>query len=118
MQYSPPEIDSLIKAVLKGAIAERASEVHLRMDGTIAIANFTVGEKLKEQPAVPKGAVARVVTQLKLLAKSGGYADKRSDIGSFVVQLSGRRFSVQVATRSTKSGEILILRIEGQANPR
>lgn len=95
-----------VNAILKAAIADGASEVHLSEGGAGGSMVFIVdGLASKREPLWKGDDLSAVAGRLKELAKIGASGNH----GSFTIKVRDRNFQIDVWTAEPSSGQSLVL---------
>ncbi|NLH39402.1 MAG: Flp pilus assembly complex ATPase component TadA [Elusimicrobia bacterium] len=101
----------LVNAILKQAIAERASDVHLeKYDEKISL-RFRIDGVLHERTNPPKDLFDNVIARVKILSKLNIAEKRLPQDGSFSIRYQNRTIEVRVATCPTVFGEKLVMRL-------
>ncbi|MBI3553307.1 MAG: Flp pilus assembly complex ATPase component TadA [Elusimicrobia bacterium] len=102
---------SLVNAVLKQAVAERASDIHLESYDERVMLRFRIDGVLYERMAPPKKTFLAVVSRVKILAKMDIAERRLPQDGTFSVKLQNRPIDLRVSICPTVYGEKVVMRI-------
>jgi type IV pilus assembly protein PilB len=105
------QVVALVNAVLKQAIAERASDIHLESYDERIQLRFRIDGVLYERPAPPKGAFAAVVSRLKILSKLDIAERRLPQDGTFTIKVQNRNIDLRVSICPTVYGEKVVMRV-------
>jgi type II secretory ATPase GspE/PulE/Tfp pilus assembly ATPase PilB-like protein len=101
----------LVNAILKQAIAERASDVHLeKYDEKISL-RFRIDGVLHERTNPPKDLFDNIIARVKILSKLNIAEKRLPQDGSFSIRYQNRTIEVRVAICPTVFGEKLVMRL-------
>jgi type IV pilus assembly protein PilB len=102
---------SLVNAVLKQAIAERASDIHLESYDERVILRFRIDGVLYERMPPPKKAFMPVVSRLKILSQLDISERRLPQDGTFSIRVQNRPIDLRISICPTVYGEKVVLRI-------
>ncbi|KAF0126588.1 MAG: type IV pilus assembly protein PilB [Elusimicrobia bacterium] len=101
----------LVNAILKQAIAERASDIHLeKFDEKISL-RFRIDGTLYERSAPPIDLFEAIISRFKILSKLDISERRLPQDGSFTIKFQSRNIENRVSVCPTVFGEKLVLRI-------
>jgi len=110
-QSSGAQAIKLVNAILKQAIAERTSDIHLeKYDEKISL-RFRIDGVLHERTAPPKELFDNIIARVKILSKLNIAERRLPQDGSFSIRYQNRTIEVRVATCPTVFGEKLVMRL-------
>lgn len=102
---------NLVNAILKQAIAERTSDIHLeKFDEKVSL-RFRIDGVLHERTAPPKELFDNIIARVKILSKLNVAEKRLPQDGSFSIRYQNRTIEVRVATCPTVFGEKLVMRL-------
>ncbi|ACC98134.1 Type II secretion system subunit [Elusimicrobium minutum Pei191] len=101
----------LVNAILKQAISERTSDIHLEMFDEMVSLRFRIDGALYERTPPPKESVAAIISRIKILSKLDIAEKRLPQDGSFAIKYQNRTIEVRVSVCPTVFGEKLVLRI-------
>ncbi|MFN7972504.1 MAG: ATPase, T2SS/T4P/T4SS family [Acidobacteriota bacterium] len=106
----------LVNLILKQALSEGASDIHLESkENNLRVRNRIDGALIDRDP-IPKLYKNAVVSRVKVLSKLD-IAEKRLPMdGAFTVMFEGRRIDFRVSTFPSVTGEKVVMRILDKAN--
>ncbi len=101
----------LVNAILKQAIAERASDIHFeKFDEKVSL-RFRIDGVLHERTTPPKELFDNIIARVKILSKLNVAEKRLPQDGSFSIKYQNRTIEVRVATCPTVFGEKLVMRL-------
>ena len=100
-----------VNAILRQAISERASDIHLELFDERVSLRFRIDGSLYERPAPAKDAVNAIISRIKILSKLDIAERRLPQDGSFTIRFQNRSIEVRVSVCPTVYGEKLVLRI-------
>jgi general secretion pathway protein E len=101
----------LINALLTQAVREGASDIHLEIFESRALARFRVDGALRDVVEPRRGLHPAMVSRIKVMA-SLDIAEKRlPQDGRIALRIAGRPIDVRVSTIPTANGERVVLRL-------
>ena len=101
----------LVNAILKQAIAERTSDIHLEMFDERVSLRFRIDGSLYERTPPTKESVAAIISRIKILSKLDIAEKRLPQDGSFGIKYQNRTIEVRVSVCPAVYGEKLVLRI-------
>lgn len=101
----------LVDSLIRGAVEERASDIHLEDTGNGLRVRYRVDGFLKEARPVPRTLRSAVLSRLKVMAEMDVSVRRRAQDGSFDITHRGRRLSFRVSTLPANEGEKAVVRI-------
>lgn len=101
----------LVNAILKQAIAERTSDIHLEMFDERVSLRFRIDGSLYERTPPTKDSVAAIISRIKILSKLDIAEKRLPQDGSFGLKYQNRTIEVRVSVCPAVYGEKLVLRI-------
>jgi len=101
----------LVNAILKQAIAERTSDIHLEMFDERVSLRFRIDGSLYERTPPTKESVAAIISRIKILSKLDIAEKRLPQDGSFGIKYQNRVIEVRVSVCPAVYGEKLVLRI-------
>jgi len=101
----------VVNAILKQAISERTSDIHLELyDETVSL-RFRIDGILNERTPPPKDLVPSLISRIKILSKLDISERRLPQDGTFSIKYQNRTIEVRVSVCPTVFGEKLVLRI-------
>ncbi len=100
-----------VNAILRQAIAERASDIHLEMFDERVSLRFRIDGSLYERTAPAKESVSAIISRIKILSKLDIAEKRLPQDGSFTIRYQNRSIEVRVSVCPAVYGEKLVLRI-------
>ena len=104
-------IIKLTNVILRDAIREGASDIHLEPGGSGAIVRFRVDGVLRHHLQIPIPALNRVVSRIKILSDLDIADRMRPQDGRTKIQVDGRKHDLRVSTVPTRGTEKLVIRV-------
>jgi type IV pilus assembly protein PilB len=105
------QIISLVNAILKQAIAERASDIHLESYDERVMLRFRIDGDLYERMAPLKKDFNGVISRVKILSKLDIAERRLPQDGTFSIKVQNRNIDLRVSFCPTVFGEKLVMRI-------
>lgn len=100
-----------VNAILRQAISERASDIHLELFDERVSLRFRIDGTLYERTAPAKDAVNAIISRIKILSKLDIAEKRLPQDGSFTIRFQNRSIEVRVSVCPAVFGEKLVLRI-------
>lgn len=101
----------LVNAILKQAISERASDIHLELFEEQVSLRFRIDGALHERTSPPKDSVAAIISRIKILSKLDISEKRLPQDGSFDIKFQNRTIEIRVSVCPAVYGEKMVLRI-------
>lgn len=101
----------LVNAILRQAMGERASDIHLELFDERVSLRFRIDGSLYERASPPRESVAAIISRIKILSKLDIAEKRLPQDGSFAVRFHNRTIELRVSVCPTVFGEKLVLRI-------
>ena len=105
------QVVSLVNAILKQAIAERCSDIHLETYDEKIQLRFRIDGVLFERMAPPKSAFNAVISRLKILSKLDIAERRLPQDGQFSIKVQNRAIDLRVSICPTVFGEKVVMRV-------
>jgi len=103
-----------VNAILKQAIAEKATDIHLeKFDEKVSL-RFRIDGVLHERTAPPKDLFDNLVARIKILSKLNIAEKRLPQDGAFSIRHQNKTIEVRVATCPTVFGEKVVMRLLAQ----
>ena len=100
-----------VNAILRQAISEHASDIHLEMFDERVSLRFRIDGSLYERTTPAKEAVNAIISRIKILSKLDIAEKRLPQDGSFTIHYQNRSIEVRVSVCPAVFGEKLVLRI-------
>ena len=100
-----------VNAILRQAIAERTSDIHLEMFDERVSLRFRIDGSLYERTPPAKESVSAIISRIKILSKLDIAEKRLPQDGSFTIRYQNRSIEVRVSVCPAVFGEKLVLRI-------
>ncbi len=100
-----------VNAILRQAITERTSDIHLELFDERVSLRFRIDGSLYERTAPAKEAVNAIISRIKILSKLDIAEKRLPQDGSFTIRYQNRSIEVRVSVCPAVYGEKLVLRI-------
>ena len=100
-----------VNAILRQAISERTSDIHLELFDERVSLRFRIDGSLYERTAPAKDAVNAIISRIKILSKLDIAEMRLPQDGSFTIRYQNRSIEVRVSVCPAVYGEKLVLRI-------
>jgi type IV pilus assembly protein PilB len=102
---------NVVNAILKQAVAERGSDIHLEIFEEQVMLRFRIDGMLFERTPPPAALFPPVVSRIKILARLDIAERRLPQDGMFSVYLHGRQIDVRVSVCPADSGEKVVMRL-------
>lgn len=100
-----------VNAILRQAIAERTSDIHLEMFDERVSLRFRIDGSLYERTPPAKESVNAIISRIKILSKLDIAEKRLPQDGSFTIRYQNRSIEVRVSVCPAVYGEKLVLRV-------
>ncbi|MBR2866068.1 MAG: Flp pilus assembly complex ATPase component TadA [Elusimicrobiaceae bacterium] len=101
----------LVNAILKQAISERTSDIHLELFDERVSLRFRIDGSLYERTPPNKESLNAIISRIKILSKLDIAEKRLPQDGSFGIKYQNRAIEVRVSVCPAVYGEKLVLRI-------
>ncbi|MDE3002023.1 MAG: ATPase, T2SS/T4P/T4SS family [Gemmatimonadota bacterium] len=109
----------LVDGIIRGAIEERASDIHIEETGSAVRVRTRIDGVLRTVVNLPPGARRAVMSRLKVMAGMDISVRRRAQDGRVTLPHAGRALILRVNTLPISTGEKAVVRIlDGAAAPR
>ncbi|MBI4054625.1 MAG: Flp pilus assembly complex ATPase component TadA [Elusimicrobia bacterium] len=105
------QVVQFVNLILKQAVLQRASDIHLEPMEDSGVLRFRVDGALYERTPPPKELLPAVTSRVKILSRLDIAERRLPQDGSFSMKLQNRVIEVRVSTLPTVYGEKVVLRI-------
>ncbi|MDE1977523.1 MAG: type II/IV secretion system protein, partial [Elusimicrobia bacterium] len=109
------QVVSLVNAILKQAVSERCSDIHLENYDERVILRFRIDGILYERMAPPKKAFMAVVSRIKILSRLDIAERRLPQDGQFSLKVQNRPIDIRVSICPTVYGEKVVMRLLDKA---
>ena len=100
-----------VNAILRQAITERTSDIHLELFDERVSLRFRIDGSLYERTPPAKESVSAIISRIKILSKLDIAEKRLPQDGSFTIRYQNRSIEVRVSVCPAVYGEKLVLRI-------
>jgi general secretion pathway protein E len=97
--------------MLRQAVKDRASDVHIEPQSTKVRIRFRIDGSLHDIYSLPISTHSALISRIKILASMNIAEQRRPQDGQFSVEVNNKEVDIRVATMSTAYGERAALRI-------
>lgn len=101
----------LVNSILRQAVTEKASDIHISPERDRAQVRLRIDGKLHEVPPPPRSTIAGIVSRIKIMASMDITNTRIPQDGRFNIQLENQEVSIRVSTLPTLYGENLVMRL-------
>lgn len=101
----------LVNSILRQAVSEKASDIHISPEKDFAQVRLRIDGKLHEVPPPPKSTLAGIVSRIKILANMDITTTRVPQDGRFNIQVDNQDVSIRVSSLPTVYGENLVMRL-------
>jgi type IV pilus assembly protein PilB len=105
------QVVSLVNAILKQAVTERCSDIHIESYDEKVQLRFRIDGVLYERMAPPKKIFLAVISRLKILSKLDIAERRLPQDGTFSIKVQNRPIDLRVSICPTVFGEKVVMRI-------
>lgn len=112
-EHEPAVADAMtvVNEILRDAIAEGASDVHLEPKDHRTLVRFRLDGDMHDVRSVDPTSATKAMSRLKALAGMDIAERRKPQDGAMVATLGDRYFKLRLATSSTTRGESLVIRL-------
>jgi type IV pilus assembly protein PilB len=104
----------LVNQLIREAVADRASDIHLEPMAKDVIVRYRVDGVLHEVMHLPKSARAEITSRIKIMADMNIAERRRPQDGRIRAAIEGRDVDFRVASMPTPHGESIVIRVLNQ----
>ena len=101
----------MVNAILRQAMSERASDIHLELFDERVSLRFRIDGSLYERTSPAREAVGAIISRIKILSKLDIAEKRLPQDGSFAVKYQNRTVEFRVSVCPTVFGEKLVIRV-------
>ncbi len=101
----------LVNSILRQAVAQRASDIHISPEKTRIQLRFRIDGKLHEMPPPPRSTMTGIVSRLKIMANMDIANTMIPQDGRFNITVDQQEISIRVSTLPTIYGENVVMRL-------
>ncbi len=107
----------LVAAMIKAAVAKKASDIHIEPQQADTAVRFRVDGILRDFQRIPRALQHTVASRVKILSDMDIAERRNPQDGRFLVKISGRRVDLRVSTLPTQYGEKVVMRLLDGESP-
>jgi type II secretory ATPase GspE/PulE/Tfp pilus assembly ATPase PilB-like protein/CheY-like chemotaxis protein len=111
LEIDAEPVVQLTNVILRGAVTEGASDIHLEPTAAGGIVRFRVDGALREFMPLPMAALLRVVTRIKVLAALDIADRLRPQDGRARIRIADRLYDLRVSTVPARDAEKAVVRV-------
>lgn len=104
-------IAKLVDSIIKQAITEKASDIHIEPEDTVVKIRYRIDGILKDIMSPPKKLEAPIISRIKILANLDITETRKPQDGRISISLKDREIDLRVSAVRTINGEKLVLRV-------
>ena len=105
-------VTKMVAAIIKHAVAEGASDIHIEHNGEIVKVRFRIDGQLSTYLEVPKNVHRAMIARVKIMTKTMKLDERRKpQDGRFPAMIDGRKIDFRVSIMPTFFGEKVVIRI-------
>lgn len=104
-------ITRIFNSLVKYAIKDQASEIHIVPHSEAARIFFRIDGELREQMTVPSYVLAPLLARIKIMGAMNVMEEGVPQAGSMQIALSDQSYDLHIGTRPTQYGEKIIIEI-------
>ncbi len=101
----------LVNLILRQAVQERASDVHVEPFEKGMKVRYRIDGILHEAPATPRRLQSAIISRLKIMANLDIAERRKPQDGRIKTRIAGREIDIRVSTVPTLYGESVVLRL-------
>jgi len=101
----------LVNSILRQAVTEKASDIHIGSEKDRAQVRLRIDGKLHEVPPPPKSMLSAIISRIKILANMDITNTRIPLDGRFNIQIDNQEVSLRVSTLPTIYGENMVMRL-------
>ena len=101
----------LTNSILRQAVQERASDIHISPDQKKAQVRLRIDGKLHEIPPPPRAMLSGIISRIKILAEMDIANTRIPQDGRFNIRVDNQEINIRASTLPTIYGENLVLRL-------
>ena len=110
-QASGAQVVAVVNAILKQAISEKASDIHIERYDERVMLRFRIHGTLYEKTPPTKDAFDAVVSRVKILTKLDIAERRLPQDGAFTLKVQNRNIDIRVSICPTVFGEKVVMRV-------
>lgn len=110
-EISKHPIISIADSILRSAVIERASDIHIEPKEEHTVIRFRIDGDMKEMNSIKKKTGTMLISRLKVLANIDIAEKRKPQDGAFAAVIENKTYNLRLATTSTIHGESLIIRL-------
>jgi general secretion pathway protein E len=115
-QISAEPIIKLSNVILREAVRQNASDIHLEPDQARGIVRFRVDGVLRPYMHIPLASLHRVISRYKIVCRLDIADRVRPQDGSVRIRVDARSFELRLSTVPTQDAEKAVIRIAGSVS--
>ena len=101
----------LTNSILRQAVREKASDIHISPDQKKAQVRLRIDGKLHEIPPPPRSMLGGIISRVKILAQMDIANTRIPQDGRFNIEVDNQEINIRASTLPTIYGENLVLRL-------
>lgn len=101
----------LTNSILRQAVREKASDIHISPDQKKAQVRLRIDGKLHEIPPPPRTTLGGIISRIKILAQMDIANTRIPQDGRFNIEVDNQEINIRASTLPTIYGENLVLRL-------
>lgn len=101
----------MTNSILRQAVQEKASDIHISPDQKRAQVRLRIDGKLHEIPPPPRTMLGGIISRIKILAQMDIANTRIPQDGRFNIQVDSQEINIRASTLPTIYGENLVLRL-------
>lgn len=110
-QAEEAPVVKLVDLIVRQAIQERASDIHLEPQSNGVVLRYRIDGVLQEMPSPSSSMYLALISRIKILSKMDIAEKRLPQDGGFGVKVEGKTVDLRVSTLPTIYGEKIVLRI-------
>jgi type IV pilus assembly protein PilB len=102
---------ALVNSVLRGAINDNASDIHLEPQSPEMRVRYRINGLLHDVTTVPRYIEPSIISRIKLLADMDITEKRRSQDGHITMTIGRKQVDLRISSVLTKNGEKIVIRV-------
>ena len=109
-------VTKLVNVILKQAVTDRASDIHIEPEENFLRIRFRIDGILYEIPSLPKHLQSSIISRIKVLSNLDIAETRVPQDGHFKINVEGKEIDARISTVPTVFGENVVIRLLNPEN--
>ena len=109
-------VTKLVNVILKQAVTDRASDIHIEPEEDFLRIRFRIDGILYEIPSLPKHLQSSIISRIKVLSNLDIAETRVPQDGHFKINIDGKEIDARISTVPTVFGENVVIRLLNPEN--